>query len=121
MNNFPFNVLVMTQSVIGKQEYTIERWLSRERNQNGYEVDTYYPPETRLASVQPVSSKEMKLSELQMNSIYIKIYDLDLIEILSRTQNPDRITYKGYYWQPISPKDAWNNWNKVYCVRLDEV
>lgn len=121
MNNFPFNTLGLAQSVIGKQEYQLEQWTGRVRNDKGYEVDSYSAPVTRKASVQPVSSKEIKLSDLQANSNYIKIYDLDLIEILSRSQNPDRITFDGYYWQPISPKDKWNNWNKVYCVRQDKV
>ena len=117
MNNFGFNLLSTVQTVIGTQDYQIEQWLSRAQNARAIEVDTYSEAEPRNASIQPVDSKEANLQGLQMDQTHVKIYDVDLIGILKRSENPPRIIWDGYYWTPVSPKAKWNDWNKVYCAR----
>lgn len=120
MKNFPINLLKTTQTVIRKQSYSLEEWSGRAKNARLIEVDTYDEAVTRKASVQPVSSKELQISGLDMTQAYIKIYDVDLINILTRSSNPPRITYDGYYYTPIPQNDDWSTqggWNKVYCSK----
>lgn len=120
MRNFPINLLAMTQSVIGTQQYLLEEWTGRTRNDRGIEVDTYAEAVTRKASIQPMEPKEVNFSGLDMNQVYIEIFDLDLIKILTRTSNPPRLSWNGWYWEPISNNADWieqGGWNRVICSR----
>lgn len=124
MRNFPINLLASAQSVIGKQEYSIEEWLSRTQNDRGHEIDVYDTPQSRSASIQPMEPKEVNFSGLDMNQVYIEIYDLDLIKILTRSSNPPRISWNGYYWKPIPNNSDWieqGGWNCVVCSRKRKV
>ncbi|WVH05510.1 hypothetical protein KKJFFJLC_00006 [Vibrio phage vB_VpaS_PGB] len=124
MRNFPINLLAAAQSVIGKQEYTIQEWLSRTQNDRGHEVDVYSEPVARQASIQPMEPKEINFSGLDMNQVYIEIFDLDLIKILTRSTNPPIITWNGYIWEPIPQNGDWieqGGWNRVTCSRKRKV
>lgn len=122
--NFPFNVAAMVQSVIGQQEYTYEPWLGRTRNSRGVYVDSYGSPESRMASIQPVSSVNANKMGLSLDTYYIKIIDVNLVNLLTRTENAGRISYNGYYWIPQTPSQDWQDaggWNEVVCSRGDLV
>ena len=124
MRNFGFNTLGLVQSVIGKQIYSLEEWAGRVQNARGIWVDSYSDSIDRKASVQPMSSAQALRNGLDSSKIYIKIYDLDLIEILSRSENPPRISWGGYYWTTESSLGNWidqGGWNKVTLVRQDKV
>lgn len=124
MRNFPINLLAMTQSVIGTQQYLLEEWTGRARNDRGIEVDTYAEAVTRKASIQPMDPKEVNFSGLDMNQVYIEIFDLDLIKILTRTSNPPRLSWNGWYWEPIPNNSDWieqGGWNRIICSRKRKV
>jgi hypothetical protein len=124
MNNFGFNLLGLTQSVIGKQSYQLEVWAGRVRNDAGYMVDSYDVAVTRHASVQPLPAEKITPMGLEFNKVYITIFDQSLVSILSRSENPDRIIWQGYYWKPEPSSMDWNDqggWNQVVCVRGDKV
>lgn len=124
MRNFPINLLAVTQSVIGKQEYQIEEWTGRARNDRGIEVDTYADPVTRSGSIQPMEPREVNFNGLDMNQVYVEIYDLDLIKILTRSTNPPLISWNGCYWEPIPNNSDWieqGGWNCVVCSRKRKV
>lgn len=124
MRNFPINLLKTAQTVIGKQAYTIEQWIGSVQNDRGHMIDSYAAPEQREASIQPVQPKEITLSGLDMNQVYIKIFDTSIIEIMTRSKNPPRISFDGYYWEPIPETSNYNlqgGWNKVVCSRKRKI
>lgn len=104
MQNFGFNTLGLVQSVIGKQAYQLEAWEGRSENVNGYEVDVYSDAVTRHASVQPIDREQMQIMGLDLDKVYIEIFDQELVGLLSRSQNPDRIIWQGYYWDTATAK-----------------
>ena len=120
MSNLGFNILSVTQSVIGRQSYQFEKWLSRSRNDQGYEVDVYAPEVERQGGIYPVSRDRMQSQGLDMEKIYIQIFDTELIGLLGRAQNADRIIYSGYYWHPMPSSNDFvdsGGWNQVLAVR----
>lgn len=122
--NFGINLLGAAQSVIGKQAYQIQIWSSRTRNANGVFVDLYDDAVTRHASIQPVSTEKKNMMGLSMTATYINIFDVDLIGILSRSENPPKISYSGYYWKSEPSSMDWNEqggWNQVTAIRQDKV
>lgn len=124
MSNLGFNILGSVQGVIGKQSYQLEKWLSRARNDSGFEVDTYDDPVDRQGGVYPVSRERMNLMGLDMEKIYIQIFDVDLIALLDREKNADRIIYLGYYWHPMPSANDFvdsGGWNQVLAVRGKKV
>ena len=120
MSNFPFNITGMAQSVIGKQVYYIERYVHRVRNANGYWVSSYAQPEQRSASIQPLSSQKKQSLGLELMGRYISIISTDEIEAITRSSNPDRVQYCGFYYSPVSVESDFmdaGGWNEVIMVR----
>ena len=73
-------------------------------------------------SVQPVSSRMYKDLGLDFKKTYIKIYDTELINTMSRNKNSDQIIWDNYLWT-ISEDVGWSlqgGWNFVLCVKLEE-
>lgn len=120
MNNFGFNLLATAQTVIGKQDYQIVKWLSKEENEIGLDVDTYAAPENRTASVQPVARSNYQNLGLDFSKIYIQIWDVELIDVLSRSENADQIIFNGGKYKALPDVDwsASGDWNSVLCVRI---
>ena len=122
MKNFPLNVLSAAQTVIGKQSYQIKRYTSRTRNAAGYWESIYSDPEDMAGSVQPVRATQYAAMGLDFKKAYIKIYDTNIINSLSRNTNADQIIYDGYLWS-VAEDTPWflsGGWNYVMCVRLEK-
>ncbi len=122
MNNFNINILGAAQSVIGKQTYQIKKWLGKTTNAAGVDVDEYAEPADRSGSVQPVSRSKYEHMGLDFSKIYIKIFDVDLIDVLSRTENADQIIWQGGIYKAM-PNMDWSksgSWNSVLCVRVKD-
>lgn len=121
MSNFGFNLLATVQSVISKQDYQIVKWLSKTENEIGFDIDTYAPPENRTGSVQPVARSNYQNLGLDFSKIYIQIWDVELIDVLSRSENADQIIFNGGKYKALPDLD-WSSsgdWNSVLCVRID--
>lgn len=121
-NNFGINLLSLTQSVIGKQEYQLKKWLSKTENEIGFDVDVYAGPENRSGSVQPVDRKNYQNLGLDFSKLYIQIWDVELIDVLSRSENADQIIFDGSLFKAL-PNFNWKasgNWNSVLCVRIGD-
>ena len=121
MRNFNINVLGSVQSVIGKQSYQIMRYVGRVKNSAGYWVSSFSDPEDMSGSVQPVNAKMYKDLGLDLKKSYIKIYDTELINTMSRNTNGDQIIWNGFIWT-IPEELPWNiqgGWNYVMCVKLE--
>lgn len=122
MNNFGFNLLASAQTVIGKQEYQVKKWLSKSTNSAGYDVDVYDIPDCRTGSVQPVSRSKYQYLGLEFSKLYIQIFDVELIDVLSRDANADQIIYEGSIYKAL-PNFDWKKsggWNSVLCVRVGD-
>lgn len=122
--NFGFNLLATAQTCIMPQEYQIQKWIGRTRNEGGYWIDDYDQPSTRKAGVYPLSNKQVMERGLDVAKRYIQIFDVQLVEMLDREKNADRIIYNGYYWQVQPSDNDWNEsggWNQVIAVRGDPV
>lgn len=122
MKNFGFNLLAAAQSVIGKQDYQIVKWLSKTENEIGFDVDVYDDPEPRTGSVQPVARNKYQNLGLDFSKIYIQIWDIELIDVLSRSENADQIIFNGGKYKALPDLD-WSSsgdWNSVLCVRVDD-
>ena len=122
MRNFPINILATAQTVIGKQDYQLRQYAGRTRNTAGYFVSSFSTPINMAGSVQPVNATQYKSMGLDFKKAYIKIYDTNLINTLSRDTNADQIIYNGYLWH-VAEDTAWflsGGWNYVMCVRLDK-
>lgn len=122
MNNFGFNLLATAQTVIGKQDYQIVKWLSKTENEIGFDVDVYDVPEDRTGSVQPVARNKYQNLGLDFSKIYIQIWDVKLIDVLSRSENADQIIFNGGIYKALPDLDWSNsgNWNSVLCVRVSD-
>lgn len=122
MNNFGFNLLATAQTVIGKQDYQIVKWLSKTENEIGFDVDVYDVPEDRAGSVQPVARNKYQNLGLDFSKIYIQIWDVELIDVLSRSENADQIIFNGGIYKALPDLDwsSYGNWNSVLCVRVSD-
>lgn len=119
MRNFNINVLGSVQSVIGKQSYQLIKYLGRTRNENGYYISEFSDPIDMAGSVQPVKSSVYKDLGLDFKKAYIKIYDTELINSLTRETNSDQIIWNGYMWE-LAESTSWtiqSGWNFVLCVK----
>lgn len=122
MKNFPFNVLGTVQTVIGQQEYQLQKYLSRTLNAAGFHTSGYDTPVPMKGSIQPVNQRDYKATGLDFKKAYVRIYDVALIEALSRDKNSDRIIYDGYIWH-VAEDTPWflsGGWTYVLCVRLEK-
>lgn len=121
MKNFPINLLGTAQTVIGRQPYQVIKPTGRTRNAAGYWVTLFGEPIDMMGSVQPVNASQYASMGLDFKKAYIKIYDVNLIKSLSRTDNADQVIYDGYLWQ-VADDTPWflsGGWNFVMCVRLE--
>ena len=122
MRNFPINLLATAQTVIGKQDYQLRKYLSRTRNAAGFFTSSFAVPVNMSGGVQPIRAAQYKSMGLDLKKAYIKIYDTNLINALSRDTNADQVIYDGYLWH-VAEDTAWflsGGWNFVMCVRLEK-
>lgn len=95
--------------------------LGRVKNAAGYFVSGFDVPVDMMGSVQPVNQRQYKAMGLDFKKAYIKIYDVKLIESLSRDKNADQVIYDGYLWH-VAEDTPWflsGGWTYVLCVRLE--
>lgn len=122
MRNFPINLLRTAQTVIGKQTYQLRKYNSRTTNAAGYRVSGFDAPIDMSGSVQRVKITQYKANDLDFSKIYIRIFDINLIEALDRETNADQIIWDGYLWH-VMPESNWiqqGGWNSVLAVRLEK-
>lgn len=120
MSNFGFNLLGVTQSVIGRQQYQYVEWTGRTTNAQGYDIDTFAAPVDREAGIYPMSREAIRTNGLDFEKQYIQIFDTELIELLSRNRNADRIIFNGSEWRALPTSNDWRvsgGWNQVIAVR----
>jgi hypothetical protein len=123
MTNFGFNLLGVTQSVIGRQSYQYVQWLDRTTNDNGYDVDVFADPVPREAGIYPLSHTAIEQMGLSFEKKYIQIFDTELLELLSRGSNADHVLFNGGKWECLPSSNDWTvsgEWNQVIAVRIGD-
>lgn len=123
MRNFGFNLLGVTQSVIGRQAYDYVQWLGRTTNDQGYEIDEWADPVPRQAGIYPMSRETIREMGLEFEKQYIQIFDTELIGLLSRGSNADKIIFNGGEWRALPTSNDWfpsGGWGQVIAVRLGD-
>ena len=121
MRNFGFNLLATAQTVIGKQDYQLVQWLGRATNDEGYDIDSYSAPIDRKAGVYPMSRQQVMRNGLYSDKEYIQIFDVDLVKLLSRGSNSDKIIFDGFEWKAEPTNNNWTvsgEWNQVIAVKI---
>jgi len=121
MSNFGFNLLATAQSVIGRQDYQYVAWTGRTTDDQGYEVDQWAEPVDRKAGIYPMNRETIQKNGLDFEKEYIQIFDVELIGLLSRSQNADKIIFDGSEWRALPTANNWRvsgGWNQVIAVRL---
>lgn len=123
MSNFGFNLLSCTQSVIGQQDYQLIQWLGTTTDDRGYEIDAFSDPIPRKAGIYPLSRESIKKQGLSFEKSYIQIFDTELIKLLSRSRNADKIIFSGYVWRAMPSDNDWmesGGWNQVTAAREEK-
>lgn len=123
MSNFGFNLLGVTQSVIGRQKYQYLKWMGRSTNDNGYDVDVFADPVDREAGIYPLSRTAIQQMGLSFESQYIQIFDTELLELLTRGSNADNVLFNGSRWEVMPSSNDWmpsGGWNQVIAVRIGD-
>lgn len=121
MSNFGFNLLSITQSVIGQQEYQYIEWLGTVTNSQGYNVDSWSDPIDRQAGIYPMNRESIQRNGLDFDKQYIQIYDTELIDLLSQGNNADRLVFNGHLWRALPTSNDWQpsgGWNQVMAVKM---
>ena len=121
MSNFGFNLLGVTQSVIGRQSYQYVQWTGRTTNAQGYDIDQWAAPEARKAGIYPMNRETVRKMGLDFEKQYIQIFDTELIGLLSRGSNADKIIFNGSEWRALPTSNNWmpsGGWNQVIAVRI---
>ena len=119
-NNFPFNVLRTSQTVIRTQTFIVRRFTGRTRNAIGNYVAEYADPVTVEGSVQPISRNLYKKMGLDFEKSYISILAVEEITDLARDRSGDQIIIDGQLFETIGQTD-WQrsaDWQRVVCVRV---
>ena len=123
MSNFGFNLLGVTQSVIGRQAYQYVQWVGRTTNAQGYDIDQWAAPSDRKAGIYPMSRETVRNMGLDFEKQYIQIFDTELIGLLSRGSNADKIIFNGSEWRALPTSNDWmpsGGWNQVVAVRIGD-
>lgn len=124
MSNFGFNLLSVTQSVIGRQAYQYVQWLGTTTNEFGYEVDSFADPVDREGGIYPISRESMQKAGLDHDKEYIQVFDTELIELMTDSSNADRLIFNGYRWRPTKTPNSWQpsgGWGQVIAVKEGKV
>lgn len=124
MSNFGFNLLGVTQSVIGRQSYQYLQWTGRTTNVYGYAIDEYADAVDREGGIYPVSREDVQKAGLDHDKEYIQIFDTELINLLTDTSNADKIHFNGYVWRPVKSDNSWmpsGGWGQVVAVKEGKI
>lgn len=117
-----FNVLAMANILLPMHHYVYYRFKCIRVNDYGYEVSEFHDPVLRMGGIEPIKTRQYKSMGLDFTRHYIKIYDSEILDTLTRSDNPDEIEFKGYRYQLIHDMDWFdlNGWNSVLAVRMNK-
>ena len=98
-------ILALAMTVIPQQQALLFRWVGRETNDIGFDVDTFAPPVPLTGSIQPVDRSRYGYMGLDASKSYIVIYSQQLAQPVTQTDNPDQVAYMGRRYRIMSAAD----------------
>ncbi len=115
------NVLSLALSVIGKQCIKYYRFIGRETNEIGIDINHYAPPETLYASVQAVDRNMYPYLGLDFQKRYIRVYACAQLQDLARDRSSDQIEFNKQRYQLLSDADWYyiDGWDGALCVQIN--
>lgn len=99
------NILGMALTLIPEQTALLFRWISRETNEFGIDVDTFAHPVPLIGSIQPVDRSRYGYMGLNDSKSYIVIYSTEIARTVTNTENPDQVEYMGRRYRVMSAAD----------------
>lgn len=102
------HILKKAMALVGSQEVGLCKFVKREANSIGYDIDVYAQPKSIVAQVQSVPRKDYIYMGLELAQSYITIYSETSINDISRDKAPDRVLYCGQTFQIVNA----DNWKK---------
>ncbi|MEJ2767553.1 phage collar protein [Mycetohabitans sp. B46] len=114
------NLLSLALSVIGKQRVEYYRFLGRETNDVGIDVNRYAPPVPLYGSVQAVDRNLYQYLGLDFQKRYIRLYACAQLQDVARDRSSDQIEFASQRYQLLSDADWFNinGWDGALCVQI---
>ncbi len=115
------NVLSLALSVIGKQSIKYYRFIGRETNEIGIDINRYAPPEIIYASVQAVDRNLYQYLGLDFQKRYIRLYACVQLQDVARNRSSDQIEFSNQRYQLLSDADWFyiDGWDGALCVQIN--
>jgi hypothetical protein len=114
------NLLNMAMAVVGKQQFTYQKFVSREVNEIGALVPTYTSPQATSGQVQAAPRHLFELYGLDFQKTILIFYvSQDIIDI-QRDVSGDKIQYQGATYQCLTETDWYkiNGWKSIVAVKI---
>jgi len=98
-------ILKRAMAVVGSQEITLLRFVSRAQNAAGIDVPVYAAPVKFPAQVQPVPHAQFVYLGLDFQKDYVRVYASCFMGDLQRDKEADRFIYAGTLYELVSNDD----------------
>ncbi len=114
------NVLSLALSVISKQRVEYYRFLGRETNDVGIDINKYASPVPLYASVQAIDRNLYQYLGLDFQKRYIRLYACAQLQDLARDRSSDQIEFNKQRYQLLSDADWYyiDGWDGALCVQV---
>ncbi len=114
------NALSLALSVIRKQRVEYHRFLGRETNDIGVDINKYAPPVPLYASVQAIDRNLYQYLGLDFQKRYIRLYACAELQDVARNRSSDQIEFNKQRYQLLSDADWFyiDGWDGALCVQV---
>lgn len=114
------NLLSFALSVIGRQRVEYYRFIGRETNEIGIDVNRYAPPVSLYGSVQAIERNLYQYLGLDCQKRYIRLYACAELQDVARDRSSDQIEFVGQRYQLLSDADWFkiDGWDGALCVQV---
>ncbi len=114
------NVLSLALSVINKQRIQYFRFIGRETNEIGIDMNRYAPPELLCASVQAVDRNLYQYLGLDFQKSYIRVYACKPLQDIGRDRSSDQVEFAHQRYQVLSDANWYHidGWDGALCVQI---
>jgi len=115
------NLLKLAHQLIPYEKVTYYQWIGSTENDVMIDVQDYAAaiPEL-LVKVNAIGTDIFKRLGLDYKKNYVKLFSVQFVEGLSRTNSGDVFLFAGKYYQ-IQPRTGWQdtaNWDSDICIEI---
>lgn len=114
------NLLKSAFKLIAKQKVGWLKWLGREVNSIGNDVDKYAARKDLMGSFQPVPRSRYEMLGLDFSKSYATFYSTTDIGCIEQGRSGDIILFAGRQWKCEAPNDwyAVDGWTGVLMIDI---